>query len=93
MSDPFEPAPEHDDTTAPEAAPAPAPESPAPDSEPEQPEAPAADPAPEPVSEPESDPAPEVQYAPTVVNSQAHEKIQAGERAQGVGLTVDASQR
>lgn len=35
----------------------------------------------------------EIQYAPTVVNSQAHEKIQAGERAQGVGLTVDVSQR
>lgn len=35
----------------------------------------------------------EIQYAPTVVNSQAHEKIQAGERAQGVGLTVDVSQQ
>jgi len=72
MSDPFEP--EHDDATAPEAAPAPAPESPEPESA---------------VSNLDA----EIQYAPTVVNSQAHEKIQAGERAQGVGLTVDASDR
>jgi len=89
MSDPFEPAPEHDDTTAPEAAPAPAPESPAPDTTSEQPEAPDAEAA----NEPEGDSAPEeVTYAPTVVNSQAHEKIQDGERAQ-VGQTVDVSQR
>lgn len=72
MSDPFEPADAHDDNIAPEAAPAPASESPEPDT---------------------AAPEPEVQYAPTTVNSQAHEKIQAGERAQGVGLTVDASER
>lgn len=35
--------------------------------------------------------APEVTYAPTIVNPQAHEPIQAGERAQ-VGQTVDTSQ-
>lgn len=61
------------------------PVAPAPEAEPVAPEPAAPDTEPEPA-------APEVTYAPTVVNSQAHEKIQAGERA-NVGRTVDVSQR
>ena len=61
---------------------------------PEQPEhddTTAPEPAPAPAPE-ASEPEPAVTYAPTHVNSQAHEKIQAGERAH-VGQTVDASER
>ena len=49
------------------------------------------DPSPDDTPEADTPDTPPVTYAPTVVNPQAYEQIQAGERAQ-VGQTVDVSQ-